>query len=312
MKKIWDSVKRFKWGYLLFAILFFGAGLCFLCFPETALKSVRIGIGIAAIVFAGIYIALTIANAERGFRFWAKMVLGGLAIVCGGFMIFSSQNAFEYLTFVAGLYLIIDGSFKLQTAILSKRYRSALWWIMLILAAASISLGTVLLRVQFDFSEELAKVSKILGVGLFLDGLQNLLSIGYLYYIEHRTKQTIMDDLRAEGSLVTVLDTAPADTADAPAPQGGGKLTRAEKKAQKKKEKEALAAKADTVDLVSAAETPVPTPAPVYGDGAPADATSPSASEAKPADAAPCPLKSLDELHLSFSSSSSADKSKFD
>ena len=302
MKKFWDAVKHFKWGYLLFAILFFGAGLCFLCFPEDALNGVRIGIGIAAIVFAGIYIALTIANTERGFRFWAKMVLGGLAMVCGGFMIFSSQNAFEYLTFVAGLYLIIDGAFKLQTAILSKRYRSALWWIMLILSAAAISLGTVLLRVRFDFSEELAKVSKILGVGLFLDGLQNLLSIGYLYHIEHRTKQTIMDDLRAEGALVTVLDPAPTDPSDTPVPQA--KLTRAEKKAQKKKEKEALAAARKAVEIE--VPTDVSDPIPAADTAAPADAAAAAGV------AAPDDFVSASGEQAPSEDAAVEDKSKFD
>lgn len=233
MKKLFKAIKNFKWGYLLFAILFAGAGLAFLSFPEDALRGVRIGIGITAIVFAGIYIALTLANEARGFRFWAKMVLGGVAVIAGGFMIFSSDGAYAYLTAVAGLYLIIDGSFKLQTAILSKRYRSAVWWIMLVLAAGAISLGTVLLRTPFDFGEELAKASKVLGVGLFLDGVQNLLSIGYLYFVEHKTRATLVEDLRAEGSLVTVLE---EETDGAPR----GKHTRAEKRARREVAREAL------------------------------------------------------------------------
>lgn len=234
MKKFAKAIKNFKWGYLLFAILFAGAGLAFLSFPEDALRGVRIGIGVTAVVFAGIYIALTLANEARGFRFWAKMVLGGVAVVAGGFMIFSSDGAYAYLTAIAGLYLIIDGSFKLQTAILSKRYRSAVWWIMLVLAAGAISLGAVLLRTPFDFTEELAKASNVLGIGLLIDGVQNLLSIGYLYFVEHKTRATLVEDLRAEGSLVTVLD---EETDGAPR----GKLTRAEKRARREAAREALA-----------------------------------------------------------------------
>lgn len=253
MKKLWQKIKNFKWGYLLFAILFSGSGLCFVSFPEDALRGVRIGIGVTAIVFAVAFIALTLANEERGFRFWAKMVLGGVAAVCGGFMIFSRQGAFEYLTFIAGIYLIIDGSFKLQTAILSKRYRSAVWWIMLVLAAASISLGVVLVRVRFDFSEELVKVSKLLGVALMIDGVQNLLSIGYLYYVEHKTRETLREDLRARGELVTVLDdgtSVPADgarTAEADGTEIAHRMTRAERRAAKRQKKAALAGVPETV-----------------------------------------------------------------
>lgn len=256
MKKLWQKIKNFKWGYLLFAVLFTAGGICFLSFPEDALRGVRIGIGVTAIVFAVAFIALTLANEERGFRFWAKMVLGGVAAVCGGFMIFSRQGAFEYLTMIAGIYLMIDGAFKLQTAILSKRYRSAVWWIMLVLAAAAISLGTTLIRVRFDFSEELVKVSKILGIAFTIDGAQNLLSIGYLYYVEHKTRETLREDLRARGELVTVLDDAAApsaETTDAGAGEPGGKkhrLTRAEKRAAKESKKQAaIAGHGDTVEM---------------------------------------------------------------
>ena len=260
MKKLWQKIKDFKWGYLLFAILFTAGGLCFLSFPEDALRGVRIGIGVTAIVFAVAFIALTLAAEERGFRFWAKMVLGGVAAVCGGFMIFSRQGAFEYLTFIAGIYLMIDGAFKLQTAILSKRYRSAVWWIMLVLAAAAVSFGTALIRVRFDFAEDLVKVSKILGIAFTIDGVQNLLSIGYLYYVERKTRETLREDLRASGELVTVLDdgTAP-QTEGSDETRGAGKaekhrLTRAEKRAAKESKKQAAIARpADTVDMAPAA-----------------------------------------------------------
>lgn len=269
MKKLWQKIKHFKWGYLLFAILFTAAGLCFLSFPEDALKGVRIGIGVTAIVFAAAFIALTLANEERGFRFWAKMILGGVAAVCGGFMIFSPQGAFSYLTFVAGIYLMIDGSFKLQTAILSKRYRSAVWWIMLVLAAASISFGTVLVRVRFDFTEELAKVSKIIGVALLIDGIQNLLSIGYLYFVEHKTRETLREDLRAKGELVTVIDdgvSAPADAQGTHTETAEGKsVTRAEKRAAKRQKKQAAIVSApETIDVT--AHTPDPEPDATTGE----------------------------------------------
>lgn len=256
MKKLWQKIKNFKWGYLLFAILFTAAGLCFLSFPEDALKGVRIGIGVTAIVFAVAFIALTLANEERGFRFWAKMVLGGVAVICGGFMIFSPQGAFSYLTFVAGIYLMIDGSFKLQTAILSKRYRSAVWWIMLVLAAASISFGTVLVRVRFDFAEELAKVSKIIGIALMIDGIQNLLSIGYLYFVEHKTRETLREDLRAKGELVTVLDdgvsASTSQNAPAESDPESKPMTRAEKRAAKRQKKQAaITAAPETIDMTA-------------------------------------------------------------
>jgi uncharacterized membrane protein HdeD (DUF308 family) len=229
MKRAFRAIKNFKWGYLLFAILFVGAGLAFLSFPDKALTYVRIGIGVTVIVFCGIYVALTLANRGRGFTYWSRMVMGVLGMVCGGFMIFAREKAFEYLVFVFGLYMIIDASFKLQTSILSKRYKSGMWWVMLAMSAAGIVLGTFLLRTNFDFAEKLESVSRLLGVGMMLDGAMNLLSIAYLYQIEHGTRREIEDQLREEGSLVTVVNAD--ETAQPP-------MTRARKKALKQERKE--------------------------------------------------------------------------
>ena len=89
-----------------------------------------------SLVFAVIYLALTLSKKERGVGFLCRMLLGGLCVLSGGFMCFAKQGAFSYLIFAAGILLLVDGSFKLQTAILSKRYRSWFWWVMLSLAVA--------------------------------------------------------------------------------------------------------------------------------------------------------------------------------
>ncbi|MDD6980788.1 MAG: DUF308 domain-containing protein [Clostridia bacterium] len=263
-KSLWTKIKDFKWGYLLFAILFAGAGICFLSFGENAIKGVKIGIGATAVVFSGIYIALTLANKERGFRFWARMVMAGTAVAAGIFFMIPINGAYAYIVMLAGLYLIIDGSFKLQTAALSKRYRSAFWWIMLALAAATITLGAVMLRRQFDFETELLAASRLLGVGLLIDGVQNLLSIGYLTYIERKTRQEVIDDLRTEGMIATVLD---GDTA----------LSKKEERARKKAEKKAARL---AKGHAGAIDTTAPVEVAVKCEEEPQTAEAPSASDA--------------------------------
>lgn len=271
-KSLWTKIKDFKWGYLLFAILFAGAGICFLSFGENAIKGVKIGIGATAVVFSGIYIALTLANKERGFRFWARMVMAGTAIAAGIFFMIPIDGAYAYIVMIAGLYLIIDGSFKLQTAALSKRYRSVFWWIMLALAAASITLGAVMLRREFDFGTELLAASRLLGVGLLIDGIQNLLSIGYLTYIERKTRQEVIEDLRTEGMITTVLD---GDTA----------LSKKEERARKKAEKKAArlagrhAGEIDTTASVEVTVSHEEEPQPAEG---PSASDAPETAAAKP------------------------------
>ena len=232
MGKIKNALKNFKWGYLLFALLFLGAGIAFIAFPEQGLKVVKLVIGIVAIVFAGIYIALTIAKKERGIAFWSSIVMGVVCIICGGLVILVNSLLLEYLLTAFGIVLMVDASFKLQTAMMSKRYKSPLWWVLLSLAAATLVFGILLMKGKYDFSKaeeelvlELTRASRTLGIGLVLDGLANFFSIILLYAVEKGTKQAVIESLQAEGKmplflenekLPTLEDSTPATAAPTP------------------------------------------------------------------------------------------------
>ena len=213
MGKIKNALKNFKWGYLLFAFLFLGAGIAFIAFPEQGLKVVKLVIGIVAIVFAGIYIALTIAKKERGLAFWSSIVMGVVCIICGGLVILVNSLLLEYLLTAFGIVLMVDASFKLQTAMMSKRYKSPLWWVLLSLAAATLVFGILLMKGKYDFSKaeeelvlELTRASRTLGIGLVLDGLANFFSIILLYAVEKGTKQAVIESLQAEGKMPLFLE----------------------------------------------------------------------------------------------------------
>jgi hypothetical protein len=83
------------------------------------------------------------------------------------------------------LLLIVDASFKLQTAIMSKRYSVALWWIILALAVAIITAGYFLIKA--DLSEDsIPTVSVFLGITIIIDAIANLLSAFYITIYEKR------------------------------------------------------------------------------------------------------------------------------
>ena len=118
-------------------------------------------------------------------------------------------------------------------------------------------------RRQFA-SDELLAASRLLGVGLLIDGVQNLLSIGSLTYIERKTRQEVIDDLRTEGMITTVLD---GDTA----------LSKKEERARKKAEKKAARlAKGHAGEI----DTTAPVEVTVSHEEEPQPAEAPSASDA--------------------------------
>lgn len=184
------KLKQVKWGYLLFAVLLFCVGLLFVAKNE-ALNYVAITFGILLAVFAAVYAVLTLAMRERGGSFAFRMLFSVLALCCGIVTAVFHDKAVDVLVMVFGFLLIIDGSFKLQTTVLAKRFRSAFFWIMLVLSCLVIVGGAVLSKIVF---ERLSTQAILLGILLMIDGLGNLASLFFLPWIEKRAARYAQEE----------------------------------------------------------------------------------------------------------------------
>ncbi len=233
-KRIFRAIARFKWGYLLFAVMFMAAGVVFIGYPQQATKTACIVVGAAAFLFSCIALIVSLSHKARGFRFWAQTVTAGLGIVTGLIVIILSAighgaGVFHVLVLILAAYMIIDGSFKLQTTILSRRYKSWFWWVLMVLVIIAIALGVIvlyngsnmgdLIREEMEATEDNSHwVSRLVGFSFFVDGLMNLLSIIFLYKIEHGQKYEIIKELEEEGRIAVVEDGEPSavEVTDAP------------------------------------------------------------------------------------------------
>lgn len=186
MLSLKKALAAYKWGYLLFALLAIGSGLCLCLFPEESMTvAIRLIGFVTLLLFVYRFVAV-LAERNRSFRFFWRVISTLLGLFCGGYMLIAPESALLYLFTAFGLLLIIDGAFKLQTAILSKRYDVFAMMILLINAVATIVFGFILLK----FPQESLKVNAVLlGIGLIIDGLQNLFSTYFLPMIESRQKK---------------------------------------------------------------------------------------------------------------------------
>lgn len=183
------------WGYLAFALLIMGAGALLLIFPDESLTwAVRV-IGIATMLLGILEIVRILAKKERDIMFFLKMLTAVLGLVGGGFFLFAPDKALEYLAMCAGVYLMIDGSFKLQTSILSRRFRMATWWFVLAMAVAAIAGGFFLIR---GLGWDAKGHAVFIGIFFLVDGLQNLVSMFYLPSIEKRRTIEIAKEYSTE------------------------------------------------------------------------------------------------------------------
>lgn len=186
MKRFFAALARFRWGYLLFSILLSVAGVLFLVFPEQAGAWVGRTIGAMVLVAALFFAVRLLAIRLRGVTFFFSMLFTVLAGVAGAYLLFAPDAALAYFSAAAGVYAIVDGSFKLQTAVSARRYKMPSWWFITILGGLSVAVGVWLLRFMPDGARNLAL---LMGADLLLGGVLNLLSLWLLPRIAARARQ---------------------------------------------------------------------------------------------------------------------------
>ncbi|MBO5211952.1 MAG: DUF308 domain-containing protein [Clostridia bacterium] len=183
MGKITSAIKNFRWGYLLIAVTLCTLGvLCFI-FQEKFLQTIGYIVGGAVLLF-GIILAIKIlAERQRGFIFGITLLFSVLTIICGVTSMILNDKVITIYPMFIGLFIVIDGSFKLQTVINAKRYKMKMWWFLLIFSSLTIASGFVLIK---DSADNIIRSVIILGIALCLSGLGNLFSLFYFGTIMKR------------------------------------------------------------------------------------------------------------------------------
>ena len=206
MKAFMEKMKAVHWGYLLFALTLVVLGFCFIAF-ETALSYLAITIGILVCIAAILQFVFAMAATNRQLKFYIRVSVSVLTLSAGVVTLVAQESAIAVLTTLFGLLLIIDGSFKLQTTIQSKRYRVAGWWILLAVSVTTILGGFFLTKFAPDSQSLLAL---LLGLVLIVDGVGNFFSLFYVTTYEHRMAAFY---LRRATEDITAEETAVEDTA---------------------------------------------------------------------------------------------------
>ncbi len=196
MKKFFAKLGSYSWGLLLFAILFIVSGICLISFSEEALPKIIIAISVFTIAFSIVYAVLALADKKRDVKFFFRLLGAICALFCGIFLLVKrNDGAIELLTTFVGLMVIIDGSFKLHTTILSKRYKMAAWWIMLVLSISCIGGGLFLIK--WPPIDKVKVCSVIMGLIMIVDGVQNLISTFFNPEVDKRMRNEIMSEEQA-------------------------------------------------------------------------------------------------------------------
>lgn len=203
------SSLRSRLGYLLVSLLLLGAGVLFIAFRQS-LRIVTVCIGVLLLLFAVVRFVLALADRGRNLRFALTVALCVICFLAGGVTAVLGETATEVAVVLSGLLLVVDGSFKLHTVTLSKRYSLWGWWLLMFLALAVILGGFWNLKFPPEGDRSRAL---LLGVILCTDGIANFFSAFFLTGVENRAIREVSAALQAGQA------TPNADAGDAPKPK---------------------------------------------------------------------------------------------
>lgn len=198
------SKKESKLGYIIIGILLIAIGVCLVAFSDS-LAILAISIGALLAVSATIFGIITIAKKDRGIRFALKITLAIICLVAGITTAIFKENTVSVMVSVFSLLLIVDGSFKLNTAAMSKRYSVGGWWVMLVTSILIILSSFILAKYTPD---DIAAETIWLGITVIVDGLSNIFSAIWTALYEKAEHKEIYNEILAESGETESKDTS--------------------------------------------------------------------------------------------------------
>ena len=214
-----EKIKAFRWGYILLFLALAAVGACFIAFYET-LPTLALVIGIILIVYGIFSAVIAISDKKRGGKYAARIIISVICIICGTVTAVLRESSVNILSSLIGLFLVIDGSFKINTAAMSKRYKLLSWWLMVIPAALVILGGFLSLKFNdlftwLDGEDKLMALSYTIGVTMIIDALANFLSAFYVGGFERKLVREIRHEIDLENEK-KALEAAEADATNEP------------------------------------------------------------------------------------------------
>ena len=143
-------IKRAKAAYISTCAAIAVIGLILILFPEISMLAVCYMLGIAAIVFGIVKITGYFSADPYGLAFQFDFAFGIIAILLGLVVIIHPGNIMALVPVIMGIYFMIDGIMKIQTAVDAKRFGVKSWWLILVSAIVTGGIGILLLVNPFE------------------------------------------------------------------------------------------------------------------------------------------------------------------
>ena len=160
-------LKQMKWDVILTSLLYVVLGVTILIIPNIMFRTLGYLIGAFLIVAGAVsMIGYLLRDAHQNY-YRNDFVYGLVEITIGIIVLYKIENIMELVPVILGILVVASGCRKLQDVIDMKRMEYGNWIAMLVLAAANVIFGVVLI---LDPIEAQLVLERLIGAGLIVSG----------------------------------------------------------------------------------------------------------------------------------------------
>ena len=174
--KTMKTIKQAKWCYIICSVLLIAAGIYIMIKPyASAIIFCRV-IGAVSLFYGVSKILGYFSHDLYNLAFQFDLALGVFTLIFGLILLLRSARVVTFMPAILGVFVLVDGVFKLQTAVDAKRFGLSNWWLILLGSLICALFGLLLIIDPFSGNNVLMT---FVGLSLAIDGLQNLFNAFY-------------------------------------------------------------------------------------------------------------------------------------
>ena len=171
-----EWIKRAKSTYIAVSVIMVILGAVLMLNPGLSMLTLCYLIGGLMVIFGITRLVGYFSKDHFRLAFQFDLALGIFCMLAGIVILVHPNNIMKLLPVIIGLFVTIDGVFKMQTAIDSKRFGLKRWYAILVLAAVTCVFGLLLIIDPFAGGKALMI---FFGATMMIDGIQNLCVVLY-------------------------------------------------------------------------------------------------------------------------------------
>lgn len=183
-------VEGMKKNYFISAILTIALGAVLVIWPDWSGRILCYLLGAALILMGGIQLIVCIRAERIGFYSKFSMLMNIILILLGVWVCIRPDTVLSLVPVIIGIVMLIHGCMDLQFTMDIKHAGSGKWWIALIFALVTLTLGVFLVMHPF-LAFEITML--IIGIDLLYDGISDLVLMIVAAYAQHQSDKRIRE-----------------------------------------------------------------------------------------------------------------------